>query len=238
MYTPKKILFQLYFRLFDINSFTCFFYAFFSFFLIPHLEFAQCSVPTTFNCDPNHSNSAIIMDTQPNKEFIFDSFGKFAGGLTLDGSTILKLKVASNAGAPSPCQWKLVMIVSNGGNLVTPVPTEWETMVSYGSGSTSNKPTLDLFQVRVSNGCGTPKNSGVWQAFNPADGDVIEIINPSSLTPPGPGTSCGGETNGEGTYLGVDYNEYSFTIDYRLQPFYDYTPGRYELSIKFCLVEQ
>ncbi len=207
--------------------------------MIPSIEYAQCIPPTTFNCDPNHANSAIIMDTQPNKEFTFDSFNKYAGGLTLNGSTILKLKVASNPSPPLPCQWKLVMYVSNGGSLVTPVPSEWETMVSYGSGSTSNKPSLDLLQVRVSNGCGTAQNSGVWQSFvNSIDGDVIEIINPSTLTPAGSGTGCGGETNGEGTYLGVDYNEYSFTIDYRIQPNYDFTPGRYELAIKFCLVEK
>ena len=53
------------------------------------------------------------------------------------------------------------------------------------------------------------------------------------------GAGCGsGETNSAGTYLGADYNEYSFTIDYRMNPGVTYQPGRYELFIKFCLVEK
>jgi hypothetical protein len=195
-------------------------------------------VPTTFNCDPNNANSAIIMDTQPNKEFSFDNFSKYNGGITLNGSTILKLKVAASTStlATGTCQWKLVMIVSNGGS--PSVSTDWETLSSYGSSSAS-KPTIDNLFVRVSNGCNTPKNSGVWQQFNPADGDVIEIINPGIIKAAGAGAACsGGETNGAGTYLGADYNEYSFTIDYRLNPGFLYQPGRYEIFIKFCLVEK
>jgi hypothetical protein len=197
-----------------------------------------CDVPTTFNCDPNNANSAIIMDTQPNKEFTFDNFSKYNGGLTLNGSTILKLKVAASTSTLStgPCQWKLVMIVSNGGSPT--VSTDWETLSSYGS-SSATKPSIDNLFVRVSNGCNTPQNSGVWQQFNPADGDVIEIINPVTITGFGAGSACsGGQTNGAGTYLGADYNEYSFTIDYRLNPGFLYQPGRYEIFIKFCLVEK
>ena len=238
MYSTKKIGFKLWSNSFTINLFRYFFSAFFFFFLNANNSFAQCGTVLTVNCDPNHANSAIIMDTQPNKEFYFDSFGKYVGGITLNGSTILKVKVASNPSPPTPCQWKLVMIVSNGGALVTPITSEWETLVSYGSGSTSNKPGLDQLFVRVSNGCGTPQNSGVWQNFNPADGDVIPIIDPVSLSSPGALTACGTETNGVGTYLGVDYNEYTFTVDYRIIPGLNFTAGRYELSIKFCLVEK
>jgi hypothetical protein len=195
-----------------------------------------CDVPTTFNCDPNRANSAIIMDTQPNKEFYFDNFSKYNGGITLNGSTILKLKVAAITATTTNCQWKLVMIVSNGGS---PAPvSEWETLSNYGSSSTTAKPSLDLLGVRVSNGCNTPQNSGTWQFFAPIDGSPIEIINPATLQPPGASTTCGTETNGVGTYLGVDYNEYSFTIDYRMNPGVSYQPGRYELFIKFCLVEK
>ena len=237
MYFTKKIALKFGLKFFDRYIFLFFFY-FFSFLLITNFGIAQCTSPTTFNCDPNHANSAIIMDTQPNKEFYFDTFGKYNGGLTYNGSTILKVKVASNPSPPGNCQWKLVMIVSNGGSLVTPVSSEWETLASYGSGSTSSKPTLDHILVRVSNGCGTPQNSGVWQQFNPADGDQIEIINPNFLSPAGASTACGVETNGVGSYLGVDYNEYSFTVDYRIVPLLEHTPGRYELSIKFCLVEK
>ena len=222
-------------------------YLFFSLFLFSlgvNKSYAQatltvvaCEVPTTFNCDPNHANSAIIMDTQPNKEFIFDNFSKYKAGITLNGSTILKLKVAPITATTTACQWKLVMIVSNGGS---PAPSsEWETLTNYGSSSSSSKPTIDHLMVRVSNGCNTPKNSGVWQQFNPADGDVIEIINPAIIKAAGAGTACSGnETNGAGTYLGADYNEYSFTIDYRIIPELAHTPGRYEIFVKFCLREK
>ncbi len=237
MYHIKKIYVNYFCLKLNTSVFLPLSYLFFFylFFLIPFTHLAQCT-PLSANCDPNHANSAIIMDTQPNKEFYFDSFGKYAGGITYNGSTILKVKVAAN---PSlTCQWKLVMIVSNGGSLVTPVSSEWETLVNYGFGTSSNKPTIDFLQVRVSNGCATPQNSGIWQQFNPADGDVIDIINPNSLTPAGASTACGGETNGVGTYLGVDYNEFSFTVDYRIVPNLSFNPGRYELSIKFCLVEK
>jgi hypothetical protein len=223
---------------------SCLFFSLFLLILGFNKSYAQavtviaCDVPTTFNCDPNNANSAIIMDTQPNKEFSFDNFSKYNGGITLNGSTILKLKVAASTStlATGTCQWKLVMIVSNGGS--PSVSTDWETLSSYGSSSAS-KPTIDNLFVRVSNGCNTPKNSGVWQQFNPADGDVIEIINPGIIKAAGAGAACsGGETNGAGTYLGADYNEYSFTIDYRLNPGFLYQPGRYEIFIKFCLVEK
>ena len=235
------------------NYFVSFYVSFFIIFLFSlgvNKSYAQtvtvvaCDVPTTFNCDPNHANSAIIMDTQPNKEFNFDNFSKYNGGLTLNGSTILKLKVAATPStSPTfslvtrPCQWKLVMIVSNGGS---PSPgSEWETLTTYGSSSSSSKPTIDHLLVRVSNGCNTPKNSGTWQQFNPADGDMIEIINPATIKAAGAGAACsGGETNEAGSYLGADYNEYSFTIDYRVNPGFAHTPGRYELFVKFCLVEK
>ncbi len=196
-----------------------------------------CDVPTTNNCDPNIANSAIIMDTQPNKEFTFDNFSKYSGGITINGSTILKIKVAAITPTTTTCQWKLVMIVSNGGS-PAPAP-EWETLTNYGTSSSTPKPTIDLLAVRVSNGCNTPQNSGIWQFFAPADGSPIEIINPATLQAPGAGSACSvGQTNGAGTYLGVDYNEYTFTIDYRMNPGVSYQPGRYELFIKFCLVEK
>ena len=199
---------------------------------------AQCAPPAASNCDPTHSNSAIIMDTQTNYGFTFDSFSKYSGGITYNGATILKVKVAANVGAPHPCKWKLVMIVSNGGPMSTPVTSEWETLVSYGLPGGSSKPSIDLISVKVNNGCSTPANAGIWQQFAAHDGAVLAIIDSPLLNSPGFSTACsGGETNGEGTYLGADYNEYSFTVDYRITPGYNYEPGQYQIFIKFCLVE-
>ena len=183
------------------------------------------------------------MSTTTNKEFTFDSFSKYNGGLTINGSTILKVKVADNPLQSGTCQWKLQMIVSNGGSSITADPNEWETLASYGSGSVANKPTIDILQIRIDNGCNTPQNAGLMLAPFAAHADVIDIINPTGpVVAPGAGVACSGgggqETNGVGTYLGLDYNEYSFVIDYRLNPGFVYAPGRYELSVKFCLTEK
>lgn len=200
---------------------------------------AACVISASTECDANPSNSALVMNTTTNKEFIFDSFSKYSGGLTLNGSTILKVKVADNPALSGTCKWKLQMVVSNG---TSPDDTEWETMTSYGSGSSGTKPTLDILQVRVDNGCHTPQNAGVYitpftTSLSP--GNTVDIINTAVLTVnPAAGAACsGGQTNGVGTYLGLDYSEFSFTIDYRIKPGFDYLPGRYEIGIKFCLTE-
>ena len=200
-----------------------------------------CIVSANTFCDANPLNSALVMNTTTNKDFVFDSFSKYNGGITINGSTILKVKVANNPANPGDCQWKLQMIVSNGGTSQTPDPNEWETLQSYSLGTGLAKPTLDILQVRVDNVCHTPQNFGQMIAPFSAHDDVIDIINPSVLAgiPPGVGSNCsGGETNEDGTYLGLDYSEYSFVIDYRINPGFIYTPGRYELSIKFCLTEK
>ena len=182
------------------------------------------------------------MNTTTNKDFVFDSFSKYNGGLTINGSTILKVKVADDPAQSGTCKWKLQMIVSNGGTSVTSDPNEWETLASYGSGSSSNKPTIDILQIRIDNGCNTPQNAGLMLAPFTAHADVADIINTSASIPPGAGTLCAGgggqQTNGVGSYLGLDYNEYSFIIDYRINPGFVYAPGRYELAIKFCLTEK
>ena len=120
------------------------------------------------------------------------------------------------------------------------MPTDWETTVPYGAAGSGVPPALDLLELRVSNVCNTPLNSGLWQKFAPLTGSVIDIVNNVALDPSTPGI-CDLQTNGEGSYL-TNYNEYSFTIDYRLIPFdaalgFIYRPGRYELHIKFCLQE-
>ena len=218
-----------------------------AFIFYSRLFFSQSSACTitsvTFECDANPANSALVMNTTTNKEFTFDSFSKYNGGLTINGYTILKVKVADNPLQAGTCKWKLQMIVSNGGSSITVDPNEWETLASFGAGNGSNKPTLDILQIRIDNGCNTPQNAGQMIAPFVSHADLIDIINPSGpVISPGAGANCAGgggqETNGVGTYLGLDYNEYSFVIDYRVNPGFVYAPGRYELSIKFCLTEQ
>ena len=112
---------------------------------------------------------------------------------------------------------------------------------TYGSGTGLTKPTIDILQIRIDNGCQTPKFAGQMVVPFSAHDDVWDIINPAVIAgvPPGAGALCSnGETNEEGTYLGLDYSEFSFIVDYRLDPGFIYAPGRYELSIKFCLTER
>lgn len=197
------------------------------------LGYSQCIDPGTGTNSCDHSESKIILSTPPNIELIFDSFSSYNGGITLNGSSIVRLKVLRNYPLTTDsCKWMLSMYVSNGGG-VTPV-TEWETLANYGSSGAGVIPNINLLEVRVSNGCQTPLNNGLWQRFDSISGDVIHVINSSTFTPAG---TCGGQqVNGAGSYL-TNYSEYSFTIDYRVRPGFLYRPGRYELSIKYCLTE-
>jgi hypothetical protein len=196
---------------------------------------SQCAAVVPVNCDPALSD--IILTTPDRIELVFDSFSEYKGGITLNGSSIIRLKIISNVLPPFPCQWKLRMIVSNN---AWAVPTDFETVVPYGGGASGVPPALDLLELRVSNVCNTATNSGMWQTFAPLTGSTLDIINSALLTPAGtcnPATP----TNGEGSYL-TNYNEFVFNIDYRLKPFdavsgFIYAPGRYELHIKFCLQE-
>lgn len=194
--------------------------------------YSQCIDPGTGTNSCDHSETKIVLATPTNVELLFDSFGSYNGGITLNGSSIVRLKVyRAYPLTTDSCQWALSMYVSNGGG-ITPV-AKWETLTNYGTAS-GTIPNLDLLEVRVSNGCQTPINNGTWQHFDSLSGSVIHIINNSIFTPAG---SCGGqEVNGAGTYL-TNYNEYSFTIDYRIRPGFLYRPGRYELFIKYCLTE-
>jgi hypothetical protein len=172
--------------------------------------------------------------TNQQLDFIFDDIATYQSGLTYYGSTILRLTVSDTAAgiAGTDCQWKLKMFVTNGGAPVP--PSEWVTLQNYGSGLGA-KPPLSLIQVRVSNACATSPINGTWQTFAPANGDEIDIINDPSFINAAGGCS-GTEVNGEGSYL-TSFGEFSFIIDYRIIPLFNYVPGKYEMNIKFCLRE-
>jgi hypothetical protein len=189
---------------------------------------AQCGPPVTANCQGIPA-SGLTLSTPGNVNFVFDSFDKIKAGITISGSTILRLKVTPNNAA---CKWALRVFIDNNPGGGTPA-SEWEKLSIYGS-AIGNKPKLNLLQVRVYNGCNTPINSGVYQTFAAADGSFIDIVDGLALTPAG---SCTTNVNGAGSYL-TNYNEYNFTIDYRLIPGMVMTPGYYQVSLRFCLVEQ
>ncbi|MFH2142530.1 MAG: hypothetical protein ABIJ97_08920 [Bacteroidota bacterium] len=193
--------------------------------------FAQspCINPATSNCvNSIAGTSEFLMTTPGNVDFVFDDMRKYITGITLSGSTMLRLKVDELV--PGNCKWVLMMYVDNNGTLPN---NEWETLVTYGSAG--NIPELNSIEVKVYNGCGTPLNSGVFQIFaGNVQYDLLYIIPdvPRNLPAPCDGT----QINSPGSYL-TDYNEYNFIIDYRIQPGYLYQPGAYQIKIWFCLVE-
>lgn len=164
--------------------------------------------------------------------FAFDSFSQFESGITINNVATLRVRVEDQLIPDPDCRWFLTMEVDNSPGAGTN-SDEWETLVNFGSGN-SPTPTLDILQVRVRNACQTSPIDGIFQTFN-SSGDFYEIIENSLLTTPA--GSCSMNVNGPGDYLN-NYNEYTFAIDIRVRPGYTFSPGVYELSIKFHLEEQ
>lgn len=189
----------------------------------------SCGAPITANCNPYPDNELLLSSS--NTDFVFDSFTDYLGGVTLSGSTTLRLKVDSGN---VNCKWKLAMIIDNnpGGGTAA---SDWETMNTYGSSGTV--PTLDAIEVRVYNGCNTPLNNNIYQTFFPAvNGSNIDIINDVMLNPASTPCIPGVQVNSLGSYI-THYNEFTFQIDYRVQPGFTFNPGIYSIKISFCLVE-
>ncbi|PKP22818.1 MAG: hypothetical protein CVU05_02240 [Bacteroidetes bacterium HGW-Bacteroidetes-21] len=202
---------------------------FFLFFFLYQTDAQVCLNPVTSNCaDAIMGTSEFLMTTSGNVDFVFDDMRDFITGITHSGSTMLRLRI--DEVVPNSCRWRLMMYIDN--NSVLPA-NEWETLVNYGT--SGQNPELDLIEVKIYNGCGTPLNSGVFQIFaGNTQYDLLEIIPMGPRIVPAP---CdGSQVNGPGSYL-TDYNEYSFTIDYRIKPGYILKPGAYQIKIHFCLVE-
>ncbi len=189
-----------------------------------------CTNPTTSNCaDAIAGTSEFIMSTPGNVDFEFDDMRKFINGITHSGSTRLRLKV--NEIVVGTCKWRLMMYIDNNGTLPN---NEWETLTTYSA--TGSNPQLTLIQVKVYNGCGTPLANGIFQIFsNNVQYDILDII-PQLAVQNNPAPCDGTPINGPGSYL-TDYNEYNFTIDYRILPGYALRSGAYQIKIHFCLVE-
>ncbi len=196
---------------------------------------AGCATSTSFRCD-GWPLSRLDLDQQAGgsmMEFVFDDLSDYNSGMTYYGTTILRVTASDTA--DSDCAWKLRMIVNNGG---APTPDgEWLQTASYGS--SGSIPTIALMEVRVTNACATSEVNGSWQTFVlPENGGEIVLIDDGNFpNVAGTGGACGGgETNSEGSYL-TSYGEFAFVVDFRIRPFFNYTPGKYELNIKFCISE-
>ncbi len=205
--------------------------------MLNSVAFSQCPAfvgSGTSNCTPQALG--VNINPAPNLapvNFVFDEFREYKGGITFNGSSIVRLNVLA---ANASCKWKLTMYVLNNGFVRA---DEWEELATYGSGTSGTRPKLDLLQVKVTNGCSTPKWDG-WKSFDfPAVGECayIDIINNVAVLPVPAGTCGNQEVNGAGSYL-TNYNEYSFTVDYRIVPGLTLIPGHYTMSIKFFLREE
>jgi hypothetical protein len=219
---------------------------FFCFFFIFNSFSQAWFYPLTSN-SPNHCMGGKMVDfteQERNINFVFDSFAKWRGGLSVIGGTtirVIALQDTSQDSTLNPCLWKLRMQIDNLG-----APSdEWETAYSYGSGN-GDKPTVDFLNIRVDNGCHTPLVTN-WQTFSNGNLDILPIIDPPSSVVSNIGnSSCSntgtGETNGAGSYLGVDYHEFTFSVDYKFTPNLGVSPGMapglYRCVIHFCLQEQ
>lgn len=175
---------------------------------------------------------SIDPNTAATANLVFDTFSDYQGGVTINSVATVRVRVEDQAIPDPDCRWFLYMEVYNNPGAGTPAG-EWETLFQYGAG-TAPTPDIDILQVRVRNACQTAPIDGVFQNFN-NDGDILDII--ADLLPLTPAGSCAQNVNGPGDYL-TNYNEYTFTIDIRVTPGFLFSPGIYELGVKFHLEEQ
>lgn len=178
------------------------------------------------NCQ-HYPTSYVLLSTEQNVNFTFDSFAKYLGGITISGATMLRIKVDSIIDNPN-CMWKLKIELDNNHVKGTP-DKEWEQIENYGTAG--NMPTLDMLQIRVRNGCNTSSLNLFASRFINYD-DIVYIIDGNSLNY-GP---CSLNVNSVGSYL-TNYEAYTFIIDYRIKPGYSYRPGLYQISLNFVLME-
>jgi hypothetical protein len=205
-------------------------------FFIAHLNVTLgqvCTAPTSDNCaSVIGGSSEFFMTTSENVDFEFDNMSKYARGITKSGATRLMLKIDELV--TDQCQWALKMYIDNNNNTEGDDPeTRWEPIIYYGNEDSGVMPTIDLLQVQVYNSCNTPDISG-FQTF--AERDVAIDIVPSLLPRNESGSCDGTSVNGPGNYL-QDYHEYSFVVDYRIEPGFTHKAGAYQVTLRFCLYE-
>ena len=187
-------------------------------FVVSHAQ-VHCGV---VQIEPNTSVNAMMS---------FDDFTKYQGGYIINSVARIKVRVEDKTVIDPLCSWHLTMTIDNNSGAGTPV-TEWEELNLYGSGLGQN-PTIDALEIRVRNNCGTSPIDGMFQSFS-SNLDIIDIIAP--MLPVTPSGSCALNTNGAGNYLS-NYDEFTFTIDLRVKPGFDFNPGIFQLNIKFRLEE-
>lgn len=174
---------------------------------------------------------SIVPNTSVNQIVVFDDFTKYNAGVTINSVAKIRIRVEDQA-VPDPlCSWSLRMFIENNSGAGTP-PDEWEELTSYGNGN-SNNPQLSALQIRVRNSCATSPFDNTFQSFS-TTADILDII--AQMLPVTPAGSCTQNVNGAGSYL-TNFDEFTFDIDIRINPGFQYNPGIYGLNIRFRLEE-
>ncbi len=166
----------------------------------------------------------------------FTDFSRYNAGITLMSVARLRVKVENKAVVDLDCSWKLRMFIENNSGAGT-AADKWEEVTLYGNGN-ALQPLISDLEVRVSNNCGTPINTN-FRSFTDVNDilNIIEELVPQVIVPEGSCTASGTKNvNGPGSYL-TNYDEYSFDVDLRLKPGFQYNPGVYKLNIRFRLEE-
>ena len=173
----------------------------------------------------------IVPNIGEQSDFVFDSFSKYISGITYHGAVKINVKVDDKVPPDPNCKWMLTLFVENNPSAGTPID-EWEELVTYGTGN-ADPPKIEILEVRVTNGCSTSPVDGVFMNMTD-NGDFIEIIENTGIRVNA--GSCIVNVNGPGSYL-TYYEEFSFQVDFRIIPGFNYEPGIYQLQIKAELVE-
>lgn len=173
-----------------------------------------------------------VPNTTVTADFTFDTFSKYLSGITYNAVATVRVQVDEQAPPDPNCKWLLRMEVDNNPAAGTNV-TDWETRVDYSPTSSAPEPTIDILNVRVDNPCNTPFNAGVYQTFT-NHGDQLDIIqNTGVVITAG---SCVTNVNGPGSFY-TNYDEFTFKVDLRISPGFNYRPGIYELELIFHVEE-
>lgn len=174
---------------------------------------------------------AIVPNSSVNQVVVFDDFTKYNGGVTINSVTRIRITVEDKTVVDPLCSWNLRMFVENNSGAGTPID-EWEELATYGNGNAAN-PQISVLQIRVRNSCSTSPSDNTFVNFNDTS-DVLDII--AQMLPVTPAGSCTQNVNGPGSYL-TNYDEFTFDIDVRINPGFQYNPGIFNLNIRFRLEE-
>ena len=159
----------------------------------------------------------------------FTSFSDYANGVTIIGAATLKLSVSDKAIVDPDYRWRMEMQIENGST----IGNDWETLVQFGSGVAPN-PTLNILEVRISNNCATGIANGIFTKPFTSTLNIQDIIAASATTIAA--GSCTPGVNGPGNYL-ENYDEYTFRVDVRVKPGLIFSPGIYQVNLKFHIEE-